>query len=813
MDPWARVTCAKNPPEEVQGLRYVTIGDEYVTMIELDQFLREYFVTEAEDALPQVTTSFAALLVGFFRALKRSDIASCESVVRTFRKVAQEPGCEILDAFASFLAHRHMHTSDRDEPGNDIDLTATYESSWQVCKPENAKQCEIADIDTWWRLIETRTKLHLLARTRRYWTRLLRQENVPEGVQDLHYEELNLTAREHAVTMPGWETEELVPFIPLLEAGHEFWIQLPPDPTHNALAAAFSRFHPAALGLLDDRFGHVFKPFFHRVRASIPYDDFHSVINIRFLDKDADIEQRPVTSYIHHVLYWTAYMSPEMFPIEDDTGIAAPENCCLTFLAYMTFNTALQRECSTRAEALIRTIFRYTNLENATSYHYHHYVRACPANSREDRRTFHETFFCKRCGRGTILAPLRGHFTSEEMAAVETVLDMIMWGERSGCNRGMEPWLAPGQFAFWYRDRQRRPWDHVGFPSSERSARPFYWDRDLFTSYGIDMFYDDPKWKYASQVLRMFVDVVYDGRPIQLADRTIAPSMQAIFGQLTLSNLAICVQWHYDAPGDHFIQHGPDMGELTVYKYKGQHSGPYAAFFGKLFGMFQTVLSTDDPIRYFLWSKATKKVCGEFYTRLFYCHRQPNDVEGQVVMYAPVIADDCVKRVFGMDRDEIFQGRGETVFIPKNTVAKRVCEALAPAYGIEEPRAMGEDYIFVHKVLLDLLQKNLRKCLERAHELGPEFDNIEEAFIMLRREAENNFKYVETVHERVLEARDRGNEYGQQECVVCFEECERVAFLPCGHLACCNECATMLINQPCPICRTVVTRHVVIRYA
>lgn len=39
-------------------------------------------------------------------------------------------------------------------------------------------------------------------------------------------------------------------------------------------------------------------------------------------------------------------------------------------------------------------------------------------------------------------------------------------------------------------------------------------------------------------------------------------------------------------------------------------------------------------------------------------------------------------------------------------------------------------------------------------------------------------------------------------CVICMEETVSIVFLPCGHLACCEECAPAI--KKCPICRKFV---------
>jgi len=40
-------------------------------------------------------------------------------------------------------------------------------------------------------------------------------------------------------------------------------------------------------------------------------------------------------------------------------------------------------------------------------------------------------------------------------------------------------------------------------------------------------------------------------------------------------------------------------------------------------------------------------------------------------------------------------------------------------------------------------------------------------------------------------------------CIVCFETKKDTVFYKCGHLACCNACAILMLekNAECPICR------------
>ncbi len=49
-----------------------------------------------------------------------------------------------------------------------------------------------------------------------------------------------------------------------------------------------------------------------------------------------------------------------------------------------------------------------------------------------------------------------------------------------------------------------------------------------------------------------------------------------------------------------------------------------------------------------------------------------------------------------------------------------------------------------------------------------------------------------------------------EQCIVCMDRKVETVFLECGHLACCKECAKKLQGHPCPICRSRISRFVVI---
>ena len=45
---------------------------------------------------------------------------------------------------------------------------------------------------------------------------------------------------------------------------------------------------------------------------------------------------------------------------------------------------------------------------------------------------------------------------------------------------------------------------------------------------------------------------------------------------------------------------------------------------------------------------------------------------------------------------------------------------------------------------------------------------------------------------------------GDNSCVICLDATRTTAFIPCGHLACCHQCAAGV--TACPVCRAAFTR-------
>lgn len=54
----------------------------------------------------------------------------------------------------------------------------------------------------------------------------------------------------------------------------------------------------------------------------------------------------------------------------------------------------------------------------------------------------------------------------------------------------------------------------------------------------------------------------------------------------------------------------------------------------------------------------------------------------------------------------------------------------------------------------------------------------------------------------VLPTRPSRNE-ANNDCIICMDRARAIIFLDCGHIACCEECSVVLMNETkqCPTCR------------
>ncbi len=46
---------------------------------------------------------------------------------------------------------------------------------------------------------------------------------------------------------------------------------------------------------------------------------------------------------------------------------------------------------------------------------------------------------------------------------------------------------------------------------------------------------------------------------------------------------------------------------------------------------------------------------------------------------------------------------------------------------------------------------------------------------------------------------ESSNKQKSMECLICYDRCKNIIFLPCAHLTCCVQCSVSMTN--CPLCR------------
>jgi len=63
-----------------------------------------------------------------------------------------------------------------------------------------------------------------------------------------------------------------------------------------------------------------------------------------------------------------------------------------------------------------------------------------------------------------------------------------------------------------------------------------------------------------------------------------------------------------------------------------------------------------------------------------------------------------------------------------------------------------------------------------------------------------------SLQEKPLNSSNTHNDDDDDSCSVCFEQKKDTVFYKCGHLACCNQCATLMRDKKadCPICRAPI---------
>lgn len=94
--------------------------------------------------------------------------------------------------------------------------------------------------------------------------------------------------------------------------------------------------------------------------------------------------------------------------------------------------------------------------------------------------------------------------------------------------------------------------------------------------------------------------------------------------------------------------------------------------------------------------------------------------------------------------------------------------------------------------------------------LHQEYDAIFNSDQQKEKELEKAEKKRKKLAKKLEDARERlNNVEGKRECVICLDANITMAFMPCGHMCVCKECAEKYIHAaPCPICRKPVGSYV-----
>lgn len=92
---------------------------------------------------------------------------------------------------------------------------------------------------------------------------------------------------------------------------------------------------------------------------------------------------------------------------------------------------------------------------------------------------------------------------------------------------------------------------------------------------------------------------------------------------------------------------------------------------------------------------------------------------------------------------------------------------------------------------------------ERFFRAGPRLSNFEQSTNGIIPEPQQPPTMTDA--QRLVELQQQQQRLEQQmRCVVCLEADKNTVFIPCGHKACCFECANMIDPRNCPICRALI---------
>lgn len=107
-------------------------------------------------------------------------------------------------------------------------------------------------------------------------------------------------------------------------------------------------------------------------------------------------------------------------------------------------------------------------------------------------------------------------------------------------------------------------------------------------------------------------------------------------------------------------------------------------------------------------------------------------------------------------------------------------------------------------------QKRIDQLEDEFRMLNKKYDAVFQSDEQKTEELKKAEKKRKKLAKKLEDARERlNNVEGKQECVICMDAKITMAFMPCGHMCVCKECAEKYIHAtPCPICRKPVGSYV-----
>lgn len=107
-------------------------------------------------------------------------------------------------------------------------------------------------------------------------------------------------------------------------------------------------------------------------------------------------------------------------------------------------------------------------------------------------------------------------------------------------------------------------------------------------------------------------------------------------------------------------------------------------------------------------------------------------------------------------------------------------------------------------------EERLRKLEDEHRNLEDNYGDLHDIWIKQTQKLEKTEKRRNKLAKKLEDAQERlDKDEGTRECVICLDAKITMAFMPCGHMCVCKECAEKYIHAaPCPICRKPVGSYV-----